>query len=151
MGEKDNRLQKCEKSITQFNDNVHNHHVALSELSCRSDYLERQVMILRSDLNRIVAQKQSCNADLTSKFDPVSRSFIAIPASILLDNTSSNTKANIPFPNNLMHHNLSNTEGLSFFGAQERSQDLVSEFNGNIKNLHPEKFLAHLDSYFHNA
>jgi len=146
----DNRIQKCEKSITQLDDNVNNHQVALSELSDRSAYLEREVMTLRSDLNRIATQKHSCNADLTSNFDPVFRSSTAIPAAVSLDNTSSNTKPNIPFPNSLMHHNLSNSGGL-FFGAQERLQDAVSEFNGNIKKLHPEKFLAQLDSYFHNV
>lgn len=36
----------------------------------------------------------------------------------------------------------------SFFQAQERLQDAVHEFSGQIRVLHPERFIAQLDTYF---
>jgi hypothetical protein len=38
----------------------------------------------------------------------------------------------------------------SCFGSQERLSDAVSEFSGQIKTLHPEKFLNQIDTYFDN-
>lgn len=39
----------------------------------------------------------------------------------------------------------------SFFSAQERLHDTVSEFTGNISNLHPERFLSQIEAYFDNV
>jgi len=47
--------------------------------------------------------------------------------------------------------NLVNTfdsQRSSFLGAQERFQDSVSEFAGQIQVIYPQKFIGQVDAYF---
>jgi len=52
------------------------------------------------------------------------------------------------------NYTMLNTTGQShssFFGSQERLNDAVSEFSGQTRSIHPERFIRQLDVYFENV
>ena len=115
--------------------------------------LEDDVRTIRSDLNRFVTQPNPTppandTAGLpthTPAPPDMSQGFQSFKGNIIPTSSTMNPVGN---------YTMLNTTGQghsSFFGSQERLNDAVSEFSGQTRSIHPERFIRQLDVYFENV
>lgn len=164
------RWQIVDTRITKLeDDSVHQEarHVQQQTMnknvSQRVDYLEHEVLAVRTDLSRLAAKYQMpIQTELSNVLPPTSLSSTVVPPNTINQslpqsfiinesNIEASQSAHPPRVNNTCNQIPINSVDLSrssFFGSQERLQDAVSEFSGNMRAVHPEKFLAQLGAYF---
>lgn len=151
----DVRLSKLE------DDNLHQVSLNLKQettniqVSSRLTTLEDDVVSVREDLARIAALYRSPNhTDISRVFPPTSLS------STTISTTRTTTSISQPLTSCLLSSSippgppplsLYDPSRSSLFGSQERLQEAVANFSGNIKAVHPEKFINQLDTYFANV
>lgn len=112
----------------------------------RLNTLETQIVQMRTEISQISDKHRiSTNHDLSQILKPSVLSSTAVQPNL-------SGRSNVsPMPLTASTTNLVNTfdsRSSSFLGAQERFQDSVSEFSGQIKEIHPQKFIGQVDAYF---
>lgn len=107
--------------------------------------LEKDMASIRGDLCKLETFHRSTNAfDVSRVVPPVSLSSTKITDNI-------NKTVSFPIQDSQTPYSIPPVNASTFFGSQERLQEAVSDFSGNLKTLHPEKFIEQLDTYFTNV
>jgi len=154
------RWQAIDKRTTKLEDDVarsEHRTVKLNETighnTNRITSLEDDVRTIRSDLNRFVNQPNP-----TPPANDTAGLLTHIPAPPDMSQGFRLFKGNtIPTSstmNPVGNYTMLNTTGQghsSFFGSQECLNDAVSEFSGQTRSIHPERFIRQLDVYFENV
>jgi len=111
--------------------------------------MESEVVQMRKEISQISDKNLvSTNHDLSQILKPSVLSSTAVPTNLSGRSNVSSMPPTVE-PTNLM--NTFDSQRSSFLGAQERFQDSVSEFSGQIKIIHPQKFIGQVDAYFDNV
>lgn len=152
----DTRLFKLEESSLKQGDELTYQKIKNEEVSNRLNYLEGEVLSIRNELS-LASTKGSIpvTSDLSQILAPTPLTSTTVPMS----NANIPTSSALPTNSSLSYGNQNMSVPMtvfdpsrsSFLGSPERLQDAVSEFNGSIKIVHPEKFLNQLDIYFENV
>lgn len=150
----DIRLTKVEDDAEHQKVQLTQQVVINTEVVDRLNYVESEVLSVRNDLTKLMAQyHQPITGDLSQILPPTSLASTTAHVNQPI-NVSAIPKppVNLPTAESQVPL-LGTTLDLSrsfFFGNQERLSDAVSEFTGQIKTVHPEQFLHQLDTYFSN-
>lgn len=107
--------------------------------------LEHEIVQMRKEVTRLSDQyRASTNPDLSQILKPTILSSTTVPS----NSSDSNNVSSIPpaIPTSFL--NTFDSQRSSLLGSQERFQDAVSEFSGQIKIIHPQKFIGQVDAYF---
>jgi len=148
----DTRLAKLEDDNVELRAQGLQQSTTNSNVSGRLTTLEDDIVHMRNDISRLVDQyRVSNNPDLSHILKPTPLSSTSAENCSVNYNTSSMPPA---FPSvNQPAGNLTMFDSArsSFLGPQERFQDAVAEFSGQIRVLHPEKFIAQVDVYFESV
>lgn len=108
--------------------------------------LESEVVQMRKEISQISDQYLvSTNNDLSQILKPSVLSSTAAPNNM---SGHSNVPPMPPTVPTINYGNTFDSQRSSFLGAQERFQDSVSEFSGQIKVIHPQQFIGQVDAYF---
>lgn len=107
--------------------------------------LEIEMIQMRKEISRISSQQpMSTNHDLSQILKPNVLSSTTVPT-----NLSSQNNVSSVTPQGQTNHFVNTFDSQkSSFQVQERFQDTVSEFSGQIKVMHPQKFIGQVDAYF---
>jgi len=114
--------------------------------------LEDEVVMIRSDLCRLVQQSNPTPLTNDTAQPPthtsappdMSQGFRSFKGNALPTSTMNPV-------GNYSILNTTNQGHSSFFGSQESLNDAVSEFSGQTRSIHPERFIRQLDVYFENV
>lgn len=108
--------------------------------------LEYEIVQMRKEVTQLSDQyRASTNPDLSQILKPTMLSSTTVPINSSGSNNVSSIPPAIPATSLL---NTFDSQRSSFLGSQERFQDAVSEFSGQIKVIHPQKFIGQVDAYF---
>lgn len=121
-----------------------------SNVSGRLSTLESDIVQMRNDISRLVDQcRVQTSPDISHILKPTSLSSTSLSGNCPVNYTISS----IPQCSHLSSNPpaMFDSTRSSFIGSQERFQDAVAEFSGQIKVLHPEKFIGQIDAYFESV
>lgn len=155
------RWQGIDTRVSKVEEENADHEVQLAEqktfnvqTNTRLDIVENDIISLRRDLARF-ANAGVCPVNIpTSTFATsilTSTTRPGMPVNINPPTYTSASGVTMPPTNNVNNSVFSCDPTRSYYSAQERLQDAVCEFSGQIQNLHPERFLDQLTSYFENV
>jgi len=141
LSQHDGRISKVEKNVSTLHKNQLDHQATvktcqekLSSVSTEIETLKEAVKLLQ------VNASTSFNPGLSSTSIPVTT----------LPFTSVLPPLNMP-PKVGPGETVYDSSRPSFLSSTERMNDVVSEFSGVIKGIHPERFLNELANYFENS
>lgn len=153
------RSQECVVHIAEQDDKIHantkqikqqGEHISLTQ--ARVEHLDTDIAMLKNEVFRLSQHVQLSNQpDKNPTGNPSVMSPTAIPALATVLTPSHGPTHQSPQQLPQATPTCSDTHRFSLFGTQERAQDVVGAFSGNIKTLHPVKFLSQLNTYFENV
>lgn len=142
----DTRLAKLEDESVVIKNRAIQHTTDQQATEGRLTTLECEIVQMRKEVTRLSDQyRASTNPDMSQILKPTILSSTAIPINSSDSNNVSSIPSAIPTTTLL---NTFDSQRSSFLGSQERFQDAVSEFSGQIKVIHPQKFIGQVDAYF---
>lgn len=146
----DTRITKLEDSQIRVDQQFENQFMINTEVSTKILNLEREIISMKN-----IQDSGHCSTSpntvlpginppcLSSTHIPERSVHFSMPAGHgTYETTSNNVNNTSVAPNNF------DSMMASYCGRYDRLNDAVSEFSGSVKDLHPEKFLSQLDTYF---
>jgi len=122
-------------------------------VSGRLTTLESDIVQMRNDISRLVDQcRVQISPDISHILKPTSLSSTSLSGNCPVSYTTLSIPQVFPSvsrPTGNM--TMFDSTRSSFIGSQERFQDALAEFSGQIKVLHPEKFIGQIDAYFESV
>lgn len=146
-GVAETKILKLEENQVNVNTHIEQQININVDNSGRLAYLENEVVTIHSSLARLAANRRQPldHIDVSQIMQPTSLSSTNIFTGSVPPTQTQASTTHPYFPISSM-----NMSRFSCSGTQERLQEAVSEFSGNLKILHPEQFLEQLIAYFGN-
>lgn len=141
LNQHDGRISKVEKNVATLYKNQVEHQATVKNYQEKVSSVSTEVETLKEAVKLL-------QINATTSFNP-GLSSTSIPAATL-PSTLVPPPTSMP-PNLIQGRTMYDSIRPSFLSSTERMNDVVSEFSGIIKDVHPERFLNELANYFENS